>query len=99
MALWTREAALNLTRVSAARSSITSGALLQRRGLASGGDHHGPAKVDIWKDPTHPGNWKEEQFVVLSLSGWGLLFYGGYKLFTGGKKADKKEEQEAAISQ
>ena len=25
------------------------------------------------------------QFVLISLSGWGMLFYGGYKLFTGGK--------------
>ncbi|CAH8362574.1 unnamed protein product [Eruca vesicaria subsp. sativa] len=24
-------------------------------------------------------------FVLISLSGWGMLFYGGYKLFTGGK--------------
>lgn len=30
------------------------------------------------------------QFVIASLSGWGLLIYGGYKLFSGGK--DKKEE-------
>jgi len=30
------------------------------------------------------------QFVLASLSGWGLLIYGGYKLF-GGKK-EKKEE-------
>lgn len=30
------------------------------------------------------------QFVLASLSGWGLLGYGGYKLF-GGKK-EKKEE-------
>jgi len=22
-------------------------------------DHHGPAKVNIWQDPTNPGNWKE----------------------------------------
>jgi len=26
------------------------------------------------------------QFVLISLSGWGLLFYSGYKLATGGKK-------------
>lgn len=30
------------------------------------------------------------QFVVVSLSGWSLLFFGGYKFFTGGK--GKKEE-------
>ncbi|EEF28670.1 conserved hypothetical protein [Ricinus communis] len=32
----------------------------------------------------------EEEFVIISLTGWGLLFYGGYKFFTGGKK-DKEE--------
>lgn len=31
------------------------------------------------------------QFVIVSLTGWGLLFYGGYKFFTKGKK-DKQEE-------
>lgn len=25
------------------------------------------------------------QFVIVSLSGWGLVIYGGYKLFAGGK--------------
>lgn len=30
------------------------------------------------------------QFVIVSLSGWGLLIFGGYKFFTGGK--GKKEE-------
>jgi hypothetical protein len=30
------------------------------------------------------------QFVIVSLSGWGLAFYGGYKFFTGGK--GKEEE-------
>ena len=76
-------------------------------------DHHGSTKVDFWKQPTNPGNWKEEhvpfisllvcvfyfsfllwrkpnlQFVLISLSGWGLLFYSGYKLFTGGKGDDE----------
>ena len=23
-------------------------------------DHHGSTKVDFWKQPTNPGNWKEE---------------------------------------
>lgn len=31
------------------------------------------------------------QFVIVSLTGWGLLFYSGYKFFTKGK-SDKKEE-------
>lgn len=30
------------------------------------------------------------QFVIVSLSGWGLLIFSGYKFFTGGK--GKKEE-------
>lgn len=30
------------------------------------------------------------QFVIVSLSGWGLLFFGSYKFFTRGKK-DKEE--------
>lgn len=30
------------------------------------------------------------QFVIVSLSGWGLLFFGVYKFFTRGK--GKKEE-------
>lgn len=28
------------------------------------------------------------QFVIVSLTGWGLTFYGGYKLFSGGKKEE-----------
>ncbi|KAG6545355.1 hypothetical protein Mapa_013204 [Marchantia paleacea] len=55
-------------------------------------DHgHGPARVNIWEDPTSPSKWKEEHFVFVSLAGWGLLFYGGYKAATGGsKKAESK---------
>ncbi|CAN6453403.1 unnamed protein product [Victoria cruziana] len=68
--------------------------LLQRRGMAGGGDHHGPPKVNCWQDPLSPSKWKEEHFVIVSLSGWGLLIYGGYKTFSGGKK-DKKEEKVA----
>nr|KYP68826.1 hypothetical protein KK1_022472 [Cajanus cajan] len=78
--------AASLTRVGLS-SSKTPIQLIHRRGLA---DHHGPPKVDFWKDPMSPSKWKEEHFVIISLSGWGLLFYGGYKLFTGGK--GKKEE-------
>ncbi|THF98494.1 hypothetical protein TEA_005989 [Camellia sinensis var. sinensis] len=29
-------------------------------------------------------------FVIVSLSGWGLLFFGGYKLFSGGKKDEEE---------
>lgn len=28
------------------------------------------------------------QFVIVSLSGWGLLIFGGYKAFSGGKKEE-----------
>ncbi|KAK4743402.1 hypothetical protein SAY87_001403 [Trapa incisa] len=53
-------------------------------------DHHGQPKVNCWQDPMSPSKWKEEHFVIVSLSGWGLLIFGGYKFFTGGK--DKKGE-------
>ncbi|GLT29775.1 hypothetical protein SLA2020_046200 [Shorea laevis] len=65
--------------------------LMPRCGLAGAADHHGPPKVNCWQDPMNPAQWKEEHFVIVSLSGWGLLFYGGYKFFTGGK--GKKEEK------
>ncbi|KAK6919512.1 hypothetical protein RJ641_015416 [Dillenia turbinata] len=52
-------------------------------------DHHGPPKVNCWQDPMNPAKWKEEHFVIVSLSGWGLLFFSGYKFFTRGK--GKKE--------
>ncbi|GMY31731.1 hypothetical protein FCV25MIE_26973 [Fagus crenata] len=54
-------------------------------------DHHGPPKVNFWGDPMSPSKWKEEHFVIVSLTGWGLLFYGGYKFFTKGNN-NKKEE-------
>nr|GMD84059.1 uncharacterized protein LOC109150541 [Ipomoea batatas]GMD90151.1 uncharacterized protein LOC109150541 [Ipomoea batatas] len=96
MAAWTAAArqAANISRFSAPKSVPTASQaanFIQRRGLAGGGDHHGPPKVNFWADPMSPSKWKEEHFVLISLSGWGLVFYGGYKLFTGGKK-DKKEE-------
>lgn len=28
------------------------------------------------------------QFVIVSLSGWGLVFFGGYKALSGGKKEE-----------
>ncbi|KAK6946765.1 hypothetical protein RJ641_000238 [Dillenia turbinata] len=74
------------------RSAVTCqpSALIHRRGLAGGGDHHGPPKVNLWEDPMNPSRWKEEHFVIASATGWGLLFFGGYKFFTRGKK-DKEE--------
>ncbi|KAK8698636.1 hypothetical protein V6N13_114747 [Hibiscus sabdariffa] len=62
--------------------------LIPRRGLAGAADHHGPPKVNCWQDPMSPSKWKEEHFVIVSLSGWGLLFYSGYKFFTKGKKEE-----------
>ncbi|KAK9997180.1 hypothetical protein SO802_021866 [Lithocarpus litseifolius] len=78
-----------LTRLSSPQSS--SPHLIHRRGLAGAADPHGPPRVNIWQDPLSPSKWKEEHFVIASLSGWGLLFFSGYKLFSGGK--DKKEEK------
>ncbi|KAG8386896.1 hypothetical protein BUALT_Bualt03G0196500 [Buddleja alternifolia] len=79
--------AFTLTRFTSSTSSPAS--LIPRRGLAGAADHHGPPKVNCWQEPMNPGNWKEEHFVIVSLSGWGLLFFGGYKFFTGGKKNDE----------
>ncbi|XP_062018211.1 uncharacterized protein LOC133734613 [Rosa rugosa] len=86
----------NMTRLSSPKSVTNAKAvsLLQRRGLAGGADHHGPPKVNFWEDPLSPSKWKKEHFLTVSLAGWGLLIYGGYKLFTGDKvkKESKKEE-------
>ncbi|KAJ9153632.1 hypothetical protein P3X46_027053 [Hevea brasiliensis] len=96
MAAWTAAArqATNLTGLSFPRVAAVpqAASLIHRRGLAGGGDHHGPPKVNFWQDPMNPSKWKEEHFVIVSLTGWGLLFFGGYKFFTRGKK-DKKEEK------
>ncbi|KAF7848851.1 hypothetical protein BT93_L1507 [Corymbia citriodora subsp. variegata] len=81
-----------LSRASPPGLSAQAAAFAQRRGLAGAADHHGPPRVNFWQDPLSPSKWKEEHFVIVSLSGWGLLIYGGYKFFTGGKK-DKKEEK------
>ncbi|KAM1758480.1 hypothetical protein ACFX11_007609 [Malus domestica] len=96
MAAWTATArqAANMARLSSPKSASTakSASLIHRRGLAGGGDHRGPPKVNFWEDPMHPSKWKEEHFVLISLAGWGAVIYGGYKLFTKGKE-DKKEER------
>lgn len=47
--------------------------------------------MNFWEDPMSPSRWKEEHFVIISLTGWGLAIYGGYKFFTRGKN-DQKEE-------
>ncbi|CBI28925.3 uncharacterized protein LOC100249870 [Vitis vinifera] len=85
-----RQAAI-LTRLSSAKPSPQSANLIQRRGLAGAADHHGPPRINVWEDPMSPSKWKEEHFVIVSLSGWGLLFFGSYKFFTRGKK-DKEEK-------
>nr|XP_016498181.1 PREDICTED: uncharacterized protein LOC107816915 [Nicotiana tabacum] len=90
LAAMTARRAATFTRSPISSSTTQPASLAQRRGLAGAADHHGPPKVNCWKEPMNPAQWKEEHFVIISLSGWGLLFYGGYKLFTGGKK--NKEE-------
>ncbi|CAI8616010.1 unnamed protein product [Vicia faba] len=81
----------SLTRItaSASKSPIQ---LVHRRGLAGAADPHATPRVDIWKDPLSPSKWKEEHFVIASLTGWAVLIYGGYKLFSGGKKEEKLPE-------
>ncbi|KAK7324606.1 hypothetical protein VNO77_28306 [Canavalia gladiata] len=92
MAAWTVAArrAADMARLSTRRTP----SLLHSRGLAGAADHHGPPKVNFWQDPLSPSKWKEEHFVIVSLTGWGILFYSGYKFFTGGK--DKNEEKVGA---
>ncbi|KDP24187.1 hypothetical protein JCGZ_25844 [Jatropha curcas] len=80
-----------LSRLSSSRTSVQAASLVHRRGLAGAADHHGPPKVNCWQDPMSPSKWKEEHFVIVSLSGWGLLFFGGYKLFTGGKGKNQED--------
>ncbi|KAL6287511.1 hypothetical protein ACE6H2_011901 [Prunus campanulata] len=84
------------SRISSARTSSQASNLIQRRGLAGAADHHGPSRVNVWQDPLSPSKWKEEHFVIVSLSGWGLFIFGAYKFFTGGK--GKKEEKLAEAS-
>ncbi|XP_059660990.1 uncharacterized protein LOC132307288 [Cornus florida] len=89
--------ASTLTRLSSSKSASTQAAsLIHRRGLAGSADHHGPARVSFWKDPMSPSKWKEEHFVIISLSGWGVIFYSGYKFFTGGKKNNEEKLAEAS---
>ncbi|KAJ8424410.1 hypothetical protein Cgig2_032081 [Carnegiea gigantea] len=79
---------------SIARISAQSSNFIQRRGLAGAADHHGPPRVNCWQDPVNPSRWKGEHFVIVSLSGWGLLFFGGYKFFT----RDKGNKEEVLLS-
>ncbi|CAI7898392.1 unnamed protein product [Closterium sp. NIES-54] len=76
---------------------LPAGIRLQTRGFAA--DHHGPKRVNIWEDPLNPGRWKEEHFVFVSLGGWGLVFYGAYRAFSGGKKAEPAQEAAPAATE
>ncbi|CAA3032513.1 uncharacterized protein LOC111380661 isoform X2 [Olea europaea subsp. europaea] len=67
-----------------------SSSMIPRRGLTGAADHHVPPKVDFWKDPMSPSKRKEKHFVNVSLSSWCLLFFRGYRFFTGGKKNNEK---------
>ncbi|XVE80214.1 hypothetical protein DITRI_Ditri14bG0121800 [Diplodiscus trichospermus] len=97
MSAWTSRArqAANLALLSSPKSAYSTpkaATLIHRRGLAGGGsDHQGPPKVNFWEEPLSPSKWKKEQFYFVSLTGGGLLFYGGYKYFTGDNKEEKKE--------
>ncbi|KAG2547679.1 hypothetical protein PVAP13_9KG115500 [Panicum virgatum] len=83
--------ASRLVAAAASSSSSPLARLVSRRRLAGAADGHGSAKVPMWKDPLSPSKWKEEHFVLASLSMWGGLIYGGYKFFAGGKKEEKPE--------
>ncbi|CAN1239113.1 hypothetical protein LINGRAPRIM_LOCUS2270 [Linum grandiflorum] len=61
----------------------------QRRGIAAGPDHH--HKVNFWEDPFTPSKWKPEHFVIVSMTGSGLLIYGGYKYFVQGDTNNNNE--------
>ncbi|CAN1231441.1 hypothetical protein LINPERPRIM_LOCUS3440 [Linum perenne] len=87
MAMATLAAARRLAALGRVSSAQTA-SLVPRRCLAGAADHHGPAKFDCWRAPMNPAQWKEEHFVIVSLSGWGLLIYGSYKFFTKGKKEE-----------
>ncbi|XP_021901101.1 uncharacterized protein LOC110817020 [Carica papaya] len=95
MASFARRAA-QIAQISCARTSSQAVSFTQRRGLAGAAEHHGPPKVNCWQDPMNPAKWKEEHFVIVSLSGWGLLFFGGYKFFTRGKGKNEEKMVEAA---
>ncbi|TVU46339.1 hypothetical protein EJB05_05865 [Eragrostis curvula] len=86
--------ASRLVAAAAAPASSSSSALarlISRRGMAGAADPHATPKVNIWQDPLSPSKWKEEHFVLASLSMWGGIIYGGLKFFSGGKKENKAE--------
>ncbi|CAN1239112.1 hypothetical protein LINGRAPRIM_LOCUS2270, partial [Linum grandiflorum] len=54
-------------------------------------DHH--HKVNFWEDPFTPSKWKPEHFVIVSMTGSGLLIYGGYKYFVQGDTNNNNEKK------
>ncbi|XP_057784899.1 uncharacterized protein LOC131002413 [Salvia miltiorrhiza] len=97
LAAMTARRAATLARLSPSTASAARAAsLIPRRGLAGASDHHGPPRINLWEDPMSPSKWKEEHFVIASLSGWFALFYGSYKFFTSGKKDKEEKVAEAA---
>ncbi|KAG9452746.1 hypothetical protein H6P81_005650 [Aristolochia fimbriata] len=99
MAAWLAAArqAGNLSRLASPISAGQVSKLIQRRGLAGGADH-GPPKVNFWEDPMSPSKWKEEHFVIITLSAWGLIIFGGYKKFSSGGKKETTEEKVAGAA-
>ncbi|KAJ7566398.1 hypothetical protein O6H91_02G100700 [Diphasiastrum complanatum] len=89
MALCTRSAARLLRLSSTPLAPACPSNSRHVRGFSS---EHGPAKVNLWEAPLKPALWKEEHFVFVSLAGWGLIFYGGYKAFSGGKPEESKKD-------
>ncbi|KNA25581.1 hypothetical protein SOVF_005630 [Spinacia oleracea] len=85
--------AASITRISSAQPPLPR--LVQRRGFA-GAAEHGPQKVNCWQEPKNPGNWKEEHFVIVSLTGWALAIGGSYKFFTRGKGKTEEKLLEAS---
>ncbi|XP_042062151.1 uncharacterized protein LOC121806240 [Salvia splendens] len=92
IAAMTARRAATLARLS---PSTRPASLVSRRGLAGTADLHGPPKINIWEDPMSPSKWKEEHFVIASLTGWFTLFYGAYKAFSGGKDKGEKVAETA----
>ncbi|CAI9772538.1 unnamed protein product [Fraxinus pennsylvanica] len=67
LAAMTARRAATFARLSSPGSAARSSSLIPRRGLAGAADHHGPARVDCWKDPMSPSKWKEEHVSFFSL--------------------------------
>ncbi|KAK7244375.1 hypothetical protein RIF29_39196 [Crotalaria pallida] len=88
MAAWT--AAARQASIMARLSSPKPASLVPRRRMSGGGGGDHTPRVNIWEDPMTPSKWKEEHFVIASLSGWGLLIYAGVKF--SGKKEEKVGE-------